>query len=244
MELNIVSWNVERDRSEKAFTTDLIDVYDRFRPHVVGIQEGMDYARILRQFKHMQFCLPKQAQGHKKNNPILIDKAFHLKDVKLDVVHPGVKGQFPPRNITSVKFTFQGRAFWHDNTHVNSHIDDKDWARLPRFGMSLDHIHTVAKKVKKHHRGKNIATWSGDFNIDWEKDKKKQRNGFPADVFQPAGLLPIWWELDEYLNTKGRRCIDAVGTHRDDPFVKALDVARLKVGGDHWAIRGKYNVKL
>ncbi|MDT0212768.1 hypothetical protein Q9R29_02620 [Rothia sp. ARF10] len=101
----------------------------------------------------------------------------------------------PPRYITWISWTHKpsGRRVQHINSHLNAHIDDNGQPyNLPRTDDAEKHIRMIRDlAVNRSDNGQVVV--SGDFNVDYQDDKRVQYSRFPYTVLeerQAAGAIP------------------------------------------------------
>lgn len=101
----------------------------------------------------------------------------------------------PPRYITWISWTHKpsGRRVQHINSHLNAHIDNNGQPyNLPRTDDAEQHIRMIRDlAVNRSDQGQVVV--SGDFNVDYQDDKRVQYSRFPYTVLeerQAAGAIP------------------------------------------------------
>ena len=101
----------------------------------------------------------------------------------------------PPRYLTWISWEHlpSGRKVNHINSHLNAHIDDNGSPYdLPRTTDAEKHIRMIRDlAVDRSTQGQVVV--SGDFNVDYQDDKRVQYSRFPYTVLeerQAAGAIP------------------------------------------------------
>ena len=101
----------------------------------------------------------------------------------------------PPRYLNWISWTHKpsGRKVNHINSHLNAHIDDNGSPyNLPRTEDAEKHIRMIRDlAVNRSDQGQVVV--SGDFNVDYQDDKRVQYSRFPYTVLeerQAAGAIP------------------------------------------------------
>lgn len=101
----------------------------------------------------------------------------------------------PPRYLTWISWEHlpSGRHVNHINSHLNAHIDDNGSPyALPRTEDAEKHIRMIRDlAVRRSDQGQVVV--SGDFNVDYQDDKRVQYSRFPYTVLeerQASGAIP------------------------------------------------------
>lgn len=101
----------------------------------------------------------------------------------------------PPRYLNWISWTHQpsGRRVNHINSHLNAHIDDNGSPyNLPRTDDAEKHIRMI-RDLAANRADDGQVVVSGDFNVDYQDDKRVQYSRFPYTVLeerQASGAVP------------------------------------------------------
>lgn len=142
-----------------------------------------------------------------------------------------------------------GARFYLSNNHLvpSVELDGKPYPgrqeRLAMFDRHMDGIVDTIKKAKS--QGLPIFV-TGDFNVNFRKDRKEQAPIFPYARFKAHNVFANWHYLGagtEGTHHSGSRLIDYVHVSKT-PKVEPLSHAILGKGGsDHKAVRMKVRIK-
>lgn len=148
----------------------------------------------------------------------------------------------PPRYITWISWTHKpsGRRVQHINSHLNAHIDDNGHPyALPRTEDAELHIRMIRDlAVRRADEGQVVV--SGDFNVDYEDDRRVQYSRFPYTVLeerQAAGAIP---GLRSGYSQLGVTNLGTHGSRRIDYIYEWVRVpsARLMEMRNHYVVDG------
>lgn len=111
------------------------------------------------------------------------------------VCNTGGSAAPPPRYLNWISWQHipSGRHVNHLNSHLNSHIDDNGHPYdLPRTEDAEKHIRMI-RDLATNRSGHGQVVVSGDFNVDYQDDKRVRYARFPYTVLeerQAAGAIP------------------------------------------------------
>ncbi|MFC7490757.1 MULTISPECIES: hypothetical protein [unclassified Knoellia] len=148
----------------------------------------------------------------------------------------------PPRYLTWISWEHlpSGRHVNHINSHLNAHIDDNGSPyALPRTGDAEKHIRMIRDlAVGRSDNGQVVV--SGDFNVDYQDDKRVQYSQFPYTVLeerQATGAIP---GLRSGYSQLGVTNLPTLGSRRIDYIYEWVRVpsSRLMEMTNHYVVDG------
>lgn len=148
----------------------------------------------------------------------------------------------PPRYLNWISWEHipSGRHVNHVNSHLNAHIDDNGHPYdLPRTVDAEKHIRMI-RDVAATRAGHGQVVVSGDFNVDYEDDKRVQYARFPYTVLeerQAGGAIP---GLRSGYSQHGVTSLPTHGNRRIDYIYEWVRVAdhRLMRMTNHYVVNG------
>lgn len=111
------------------------------------------------------------------------------------VCNTGGSAAPPPRYLNWISWEHipSGRNVNHLNSHLNAHIDNNGHPYdLPRTEDAEKHIRMI-RDLAANRKSHGQVVVSGDFNVDYQDDKRVQYSRFPYTVLeerQAAGTIP------------------------------------------------------
>lgn len=184
----VASFNIYNGLSDAQFKDELNAITDR--ADLVGLQEVQSRGDTIDQWaaNHGWLAFTPAASGAREVTVLAKKSMFDRIDKgTVFVCDTGGPDVAPPaRYITWATYvhTPSGRKITHLNNHLNSHIDDNGHPYdLPRTADAEKHIRMIRDLVlDKKADGQVVVT--GDFNVDYEDDKRVQYAKFPYTVLE------------------------------------------------------------
>lgn len=186
------------------------------------------------------------AAGYRLHHPgrggecIALRRGLPILDSWKVLVHPPEgweSGHHPhaARFVVGLQFLWQTNRVWLFNAHWLT-----DFSARPTEHMAM--TEAMIEAVEGHARGRALAFFAGDVNIDEATDLGSDPRK-PHHLFGRAGLTSVWDELGVTPGTHGPRTIDVIGSYDRDRRVSAASV-RVYRGrnSDHRPIAARYRV--
>ncbi|MBM6405351.1 endonuclease/exonuclease/phosphatase family protein [Phycicoccus sp. CSK15P-2] len=216
----VASFNILSDLKDSQFKEDFVAIMDR--AELVGLQEVQGRGDIINQWaSNHGFYAWTPAKTWGREVTVLAKKSMFDRIDKgtIFVCDTGGSGNPPPpRYITWAQYVHKpsGRRITHVNNHLNAHIDDNGHPYdLPRTRDAEKHLRMIKDLVlDKKSNGQVVVT--GDFNVDYQDDKRVTYAKFPYTVLENRqnGLPSLRSSYSRIgvtgLPTLGRRRVDYV----------------------------------
>ena len=184
----VASFNIYSGLTGAEFKDELVAITDR--ADIVGLQEVQSRGDTIDTWAaNNGWYAWTPANAWAREVTVLAKKSMFDRIDKgtIFVCDSGPEGEPPPpRYITWAKYVHKpsGRKITHINNHLNAHIDDNGHPYdLPRTADAEKHIRMIKDLVlDKKDDGQVVVT--GDFNVDYEDDKRVQYAKFPYTVLE------------------------------------------------------------
>ncbi|NHA70105.1 endonuclease/exonuclease/phosphatase family protein [Phycicoccus flavus] len=239
----VASFNIYSGLSATDFKTDFRTITER--ADMVGLQEVQGRRDFLDTWgKNNGWWVWTPAPAYATEVAVLAKKsAFDRIDKgTIFVCDTGGSGTPPPpRYITWAKYVHlkSGRRITHINNHLNAHIDnDGHPYDLPRTDDAEKHLRMIRDLVHDKKDGGQVVV-TGDFNVDYEDDKRVRYGNFPYTVLENRqgslpGLRSSYSRIGVTgLPTLGRRRVDYVYGWIRVPESRVMDF-----DGHHYVLDG------